>query len=306
MEPGHIAEESLACSSAIPSRVLFSTRELGWSSLLIDQLALRLTGEEYQSRATPDQSLVLMTRGSLEIESCNSGRWQKAAYNVGTAGLTPGGKIDRLRRLVRRQGAPVEVLKIYLPRGTLQAAQEEYRRGGQPSLQQPMSALAFSDPAIYQVLRTAATAARAGASDLYAETTAHWLAVHLLAAHSPWLRLPVRERRPGALGDRRLARVVDYMSSHYAEPLNLDRLAREAGVSKFHFVRLFRLGTGVTPHRFLMDIRLDASRSMLLNSDRSVGEIAAACGYPRQSHFTAAFASRFRTTPSAMRGAPPE
>lgn len=303
MQQAQIAQESLAASLAIPSSLKFSSRDLGWSSLLIDQHALRPVEAEYETRATPDQGLILMTRGLMDVESHNNGRWRRATYGVGTVGLTPGGKIDRLRRFTHPAAGETETTKIYLPYAVLETTLEEHRRAGQRSTPQPLSALAFRDPALFHVLAAATDAAKHGASSLYADTVAHWLAAHLLTAHTPWLASSTRERFAGVLGDRRLARVVEYMSSHYAEPLSLDALAREAGISKFHFVRLFRRETGLTPHEFLAGIRMDAGRSMLLHSDRSIAEIAAACGYPRQSHFTTAFSARFGLTPSAVRGA---
>ena len=91
--------------------------------------------------------------------------------------------------------------------------------------------------------------------------------------------------------------------------LHLERLADEAGISKFHFTRLFREKVGQTPYRYLSEIRLAAAAKMLATTDLRVGEIALLCGYPIASHFTTAFAARygappqeFRTTRATTRG----
>jgi AraC family transcriptional regulator len=156
------------------------------------------------------------------------------------------------------------------------------------------------DPVVAQAVTTLLRAARAGAPDLYAESLVQWLAVHLLSSHGrraeAWT---LRDR--GGIPDRRLERVVNFMREHFAEPLKLDRLAQEAGVSKFHFARRFREETGTTPHSFLLDLRLRNGRDLLLKTDDSIACVAAACGYERSTHFGAAFHKRFGETPSAFR-----
>ena len=81
---------------------------------------------------------------------------------------------------------------------------------------------------------------------------AYALATHLLSEQAAWRRsgsIDPDLRSQGKITDPRLARVLEYMSVHFAEPLDLTWLAREAGVSKFHFARLFRERTSTTPHR---------------------------------------------------------
>ena len=109
------------------------------------------------------------------------------------------------------------------------------------------------------------------------------------------------DRSPGILTDRRLSRVVEFMSRHFAEPLTLDRLAREACLSRYHFARLFTAKVGQSPHRYLAGIRLDAARRMLETTDQSVAAIGAACGYPASSHFAAAFTARYGASPRDFR-----
>ena len=88
-------------------------------------------------------------------------------------------------------------------------------------------------------------------------------------------------------------------SSRYISAL--DRLSLEAGISKFHFVRLFRTSTGLTPHAFLVGLRMGAARTMLSRTDLSVAAIATRCGYAHAEHFGTAFAKRFGVSPRAFR-----
>ncbi|GJG85919.1 AraC family transcriptional regulator [Gemmatimonadetes bacterium T265] len=295
------APASLRCRDALPSTVLASSRAAGWTSVLVEHHRVRPTEEPFETRATSDQTLVVMTRGEQALESFNGGVWRRAVYRAGTIGMTPGGKTDRLRRRVGRTTAPFEKLNLYVPPHFFREAAEHYRRAGRRYDDAPPSVLAFHDALVAETVVALARAMAAGAPDLYAQAAAQWLAAHLLAAHGAGPHVDESRRDPGVISDRRLARVVEYMSAHVAEPLTLDRLAAEAGVSKFHFARLFRARTGAPPHAFLVELRVGAARRLLATTDLDVAEVAAACGFARPTHFATAFARRAGVSPTAFR-----
>ncbi len=244
-----------------------------------------------------------MTRGEQEIESFNAGTWRHAIYRAGTIGMTPTGEIDRLRRRMRK-AVPFEKANLYIPQGFFDEAADHYRHVGHRWRGNSLTALAFNDPLIAQTVFALLRGMEAGAPDLYAQTAMQWLSIHLLSAHGSWLDMQEDRRDPGVIADKRLARVVEYISANFAEPLALDDLAGEAGVSKFHFTRLFRERTGATPHAFLVQIRMTAARRMLMTTDLSVAEIAARCGFVRPAHFGTAFTRRFGMSPTAFRSQP--
>jgi AraC-like DNA-binding protein len=68
-----------------------------------------------------------------------------------------------------------------------------------------------------------------------------------------------------------------------------EELARQAGVSRFHFARQFRLSTGKSPMEYLRQVRIERSKSILQTRDTSIAEIAARLGFSDQSHFTRIF-----------------
>jgi AraC family transcriptional regulator len=139
-----------------------------------------------------------------------------------------------------------------------------------------------------------------GADDLYAESAAAWFASHVLV-HEKSFGLDSNDRSAGEISDGRLRRVIDFIAAHFSEPITLDQLAVEAGISKYHFTRLFRQKTGQSPFRFLRETRLREGRKMLLTTNLSVGTIAMACGYSAASHFTTAFTHRHGTSPTDYR-----
>ena len=126
------------------------------------------------------------------------------------------------------------------------------------------------------------------------------MVAHLLSEQNGWAAFP-DNRSPGRLTDRRLARVLEYINVHYAEPLSLDRLAAEAGVSRFHFVSLFKKNVGITPHRYLVQLRMTAAAALLRSRELSILEVALACGYRSAAHFTSTFMQYYSQTPSQYR-----
>src|SRR3546814_9243648 len=72
------------------------------------------------------------------------------------------------------------------------------------------------------------------------------------------------------------------------QDLTLDRLAGAAGLSRFYFLRAFRSEIGVTPHAYLTGRRIAAAKR-LLDGEQALSEVALACGFYDQIHFTRAF-----------------
>ncbi len=295
------AASSLECNKVLGSSHLHSSRAVGWTSLLLDRHDVTPVEREFETLATPDQSIVVMLGGEQHLEAFSDGLWRRTVYRAGTVGLTPGHRTDRLRRCTNRHKAPFQKANIYLPQSLFDEAVDEFAQTGHGSSGGVLNALAFQDTMLCHVAMMLIKAMDAGASDLYAAATAKWLAVHLVCFHAGRLEPERLTLDAGVLTDRRLARVLEMMSARLADPLTLVELAAEAGVSKFHFVRLFRQKTGATPHAVLVRLRLEAAQSMLAASDLDVGSIAGLCGYARGSDLATAFRRRFATTPLAWR-----
>jgi len=84
--------------------------------------------------------------------------------------------------------------------------------------------------------------------------------------------------------------VRTYIDDHMGERISLDELARQAGVSRFHFARQFRLTTGESPMEYLRRTRIERSKSILQSRETPIAEVAAILGFSDQSHFTRIFA----------------
>lgn len=97
----------------------------------------------------------------------------------------------------------------------------------------------------------------------------------------------------------RVERAKSLMEAEYGEPLTLSRLARDAGMSLFHFARVFAELEGRPPHRFLTDVRLAQALARLQEGD-TVTDTSLAVGFGSLSHFVTTFRRRYGVSPSRI------
>ena len=95
---------------------------------------------------------------------------------------------------------------------------------------------------------------------------------------------------------RRLCRARDFIRSQHDEPLTLAAIARQAGVSPFHFLRLFRAAFGETPRAFLTRVRLERAKE-LLGGGAAVTEVCMEVGYSSLGSFSTLFTQTFGRPP---------
>ncbi len=95
--------------------------------------------------------------------------------------------------------------------------------------------------------------------------------------------------------------VMDYIDQHYMEELDLNRIAAQAGFSKYHFARLFKQYTNTTFHRFLCLKRIDMAERLMANGDRSIAKIALQVGFASIPTFNRVYKSVRNYTPSEYR-----
>jgi AraC-like DNA-binding protein len=100
---------------------------------------------------------------------------------------------------------------------------------------------------------------------------------------------------------RHLLRAKDYADVRYAEPLDVDDLARVAGWSRAHFSRQFQRAFGSSPHAYLLSRRLERAAALLRNTDQPVTEICFAVGLRSVGSFTSSFGRAYGMPPTAYR-----
>ena len=104
----------------------------------------------------------------------------------------------------------------------------------------------------------------------------------LVALHTSELERPVR----GMLGNDVLERIRDYVIAHLNGPVEVATLAKIAGRSPFHFSRIFARSVGLTPHRYVVHLRLQRAAELIRDGRFGLAEIAARTGFADQSHLS--------------------
>ena len=297
---GRFSTASVQAGQLRPGRKVLCSLEAGWTSVLLQTYEQPPLVESYESAVSPDQLLVFVLRGQYNIESFSGRSWKKAAYRPGIGGLTSPLTTNRLRWHSPTTTEPL-LLRLYIPQIYFDEAGEAYRRAGQRSASFELNTLVLSDPLLFTMAKTLAQEVERGAPDVCAEAGARFLTTHLLSKTTGWSERHLSKGVGVDLNDRRLARVLDYMEHQCTAPITLDQLAAEAGISRFHFARLFKAKLGMTPHQHLVRLRMKHAQMLLQETDLPVAEIALACGYVHGGHFSAAFVDSFGVTPAFYR-----
>jgi len=199
-----------------------------------------------------------------------------------------------------------EALQVYIPTSRLRRFAEQELE--QPSPPRIKDLFAVTDPWLqgyFQILSSEIEIfSRAGrtADPLFFTQTEHLLLRHLLSWHAEaHIRLaePL-ERRQGSnpLPPSLMRRVQGYVDAHLADEISLQDLADIACMSIGHFLRGFRVASGVTPYHYVLEQRLQRARAMLKGTAHPVSRIAVECGFKTLSHLSARFHGRFGMSPS--------
>lgn len=135
-------------------------------------------------------------------------------------------------------------------------------------------------------------------SRLYAESAATFLAVHLLQNYST-RKYSIREYA-GGLPLPQLKQAVDYIQAHLKQEISLNAIAHHLGISRYYFCRLFKQSTGLSPHQYVIQQRVERAKQLLLQGEMSIADVAQACGFSHQSHLTRHFKRLTGVTPKTL------
>ena len=100
-----------------------------------------------------------------------------------------------------------------------------------------------------------------------------------------------------------VARVREKIEANLEADLSLESLAEESGYSRAHFLRMFRAATGLTPHQYVIEVRLARAQERLRQAGSSIVDVAASCGFASQAHMTSVFRARLGVTPARLKKA---
>lgn len=148
------------------------------------------------------------------------------------------------------------------------------------------------------VLGELAQAVAEGRSDISLDEIGLWLAARMARVVSPR-----KSDSPGATANdrRRAVESALWIHAHSHQSLELEQVAQQAGLSPFHFLRLFSRVIGVTPHQYLVRSRLARAARSLAQDERTVTDIALDVGFADLSNFVRTFGRAAGISPNAFR-----
>ena len=266
-----------------------------WESLRVEH---RNVGKGAHNPLTSScTELVIILSGQAVVRRTGDGQKQERLATPGTSWLVPAGTHETQLEL----DGPLTCLHLYLPERLLErSALIDY--GLDPDRTRLAYAGGVADPVLSNMGSALHGFLRRGSQPtdrLFVEGVRTSLAAHLLGNYTVdrW-RLPARTP---VLHQKRLQRVLDYIESNLTNDISLEALATEACLSPYHFARLFRAATGVAPHRYLIDRRVQAARKMLASTACSLSQIAVDMGFGSQANFTRVFRKITGVTPGRFR-----
>jgi AraC family transcriptional regulator len=159
---------------------------------------------------------------------------------------------------------------------------------------------ATPDPLLHEITAalTSAPQIKDPAANLFTEALVNAACARILRNYAE-VRYPLSGSP--RLTDDRLRAVIDYIHDHIGESLELGSISRAAGLSEFHFARLFKAATGATPFQFVTRTRMELAKQLLRKTRLPIFEIAERVGYQKPSHFSARFRVVLGCGPDAYR-----
>jgi AraC family transcriptional regulator len=237
--------------------------------------------------------------GEVEFQEREGKRpWATHRIKKGSFFLTSGGApYDCRWKAVSSE--PFETMAVFIALPLLQRALEEVF-GDDAAHARLRDISAFTDVALDSFMeRLRDELMRRHASPLFLQGIAQAVAIHLARNYAETAN---ESRSAGpSLPGYKLRQITDWMAENVAEEFNLDRLAAQAGLSKFYFNRLFKNAMGVSPSRHQITLRMDEARRLLRETKKSVVDVALDVGYANPSHFAQLFRRETGLSPSDYR-----
>ena len=281
--------------------VLADSATLKWPGLFVRRYRFPRVVDGFLVPATSEPLITCQLDGSAEFQERDiGGTWIPRQVRRGDIFVT-GSKTPYELRWRSPLGAEIDVIHIHLGVDQCLAAFE---------MVYPDKANAVEVTDFFGRDETLAHLSFACAEMLSARTADNAKRVaglaHLLAIYVAEKYTTVASQRPvyrGGLPIVRLRKIEDYVHAHVSECISIDSLAELAELSAFHFSRVFKQATGITPLQFVTRERMLQAQQLIRETSRSLIEIALEVGYTSPSHFAQVFRRTVGMAPTEFRNA---
>lgn len=283
-------------TSSVEPTPIASSQSLGWQPLLVEEFQQPPGGVDLATVWEAHSIALCLAPRPHRIHQVVGDRCYTGLYTKGDISVTPA----NIPASYRAEGED-HYFHVGVPTQFLQSVAQSTAELD-PDRLELMTEFRVRDPQLEQTLLLLRSELHKGGGwvgKLYVESLANVLAVHLLRQYST-----VRPRialYEGGLGDRKILQISEYIHAHLDQPIKLADLADVAGMSQFHFSRMFKQSMGISPHQYLLQQRVEQAKRLLKGSKLAIAEIALQCGFNSQSHLSKHFREAIGMTPSDYR-----
>jgi AraC family transcriptional regulator len=294
---------SLPKSSELSQRLnhkslLLSSRQMGWDGILL---------EEYQNSSTPppEQELPVLSAHWLILPLGHPGllvhksdeRLHESIFQKGDSLLVPAGQSSYWRC----QGSKSNQTELHIhlqPELVEQIAEASEIDVLQLGL---INRLCKQDLHLQHIAMLLLSELRSDGlmGKLYVESLSQALVIYLLRHYSGTPQIITSLDRK--LTYAQLQQALDYIHAHLDEDLSLVQIAEVINISPTYFASLFKRTTGIAPHQYIIQQRVEQAKSLLSKTDLSITDIALQVGFSSQSHLTQQFKRLTGITPKQAR-----
>jgi len=269
---------------------LHTSEPLGWRGIVVEQ-RYHPAGE-YVYPGSSSHMLCLHLGTPISLEQVRNGRTFTSLIARGDLQIVPA----RTESLWRHQDGST-FMHVHLMANMLQESAEHNDRHNIELL----DSFSTRDPRIEHISSALLLEVLEGgiSGRIYAESLGAALAARLVQAYTSTSgSLP---EITGGLPAPLIRRITAFIEEHLSEDLGLVELAFEVGLSPSHFASLFRKTTGLSPHHYVIQRRLEQAQQLLQSTRLSIGEIASAVGFYDQSHLVRHMRRVMGVTPTYIR-----
>ena len=281
-------------SDRLPSRPLLSSGHGSADGIVVEHY--RHPPSLIDLPPSSDALLVVHLKGPVAVEEKSGRSWTRRWTDKQHVSLTPPGK-----PVQRRFQAKTEVLLLHLNPGLIVDVVED---AYEVDAQQVELVPCFStpDPTLDELAKILADEADKPVDPAHCamvEALKRAIAISVLRGHSTLGRPTPPD--PLRTAPARIRRVLDYVRGEAFRAPTLKTMASIAGLSPTHFGRAFRAATGVPPHRYLQDLRMERARRLLETTTLSITQIALECGFEQSTSFATSFKKLVGVSPRVWR-----
>ncbi len=280
--------------------LVLSSQQMGWNGILVQQFQSIPTSTVVEIPALSNHWLNLPLGQPVRLTQKCDDRWHDSIVKKGDSIFVPAGQPSYWH--CGETDTAKQMLHIHLkPELITQVAETSDLNGDRINLVN-----CFSKPDLHlqqiAMLLLAELKSNGIIGRLYVESLTQVLVIHLLRHYSAVTQTITPKQE--SLTRVQLRQAIDYIHTHLERDLSLIELASVVNISPTYFASLFKRATGISPHQYVIQQRVERAKLMLSKTHLAIADIALEVGFSSQSHLTQQFKRLTGMTPKQVRPSP--